>query len=107
MAQTLSLQFVSRGTSYRQIWRSKRYAIYETIGSASDVHYEVIRVLKYKKDFYGKTAGDEYYPSDKDWGKDGWTYITLESAKDKMRSLDNRIVFEGYNGKLVAKTVKV
>ena len=54
--------------------------------------YEVVKVRKRKKDRYAwgrqiAKKGDEYLPSPEEWGMYGWSYMTLEEAKEKLNEL--------------------
>ena len=41
--------------------------------------------------------GDEYLPSDGEWGRRGWTFIKLENAYNKFNELTEKIKIETKN----------
>jgi hypothetical protein len=85
----LAEEFTKNSYTFKQIFRDGNLAIYQQTGENGDVHFETVRIRKHKQDFHNKRAGDEYYPSDKAWGVDGFTFLSLESAKQKLKELKN------------------
>lgn len=63
-------------------------AIYEQ-RKGNTVRYEVMKLTKAKKDYepYGVKAGDIMLPSTNQWGRAGWTYLTLDAAEQKAYEL--------------------
>ena len=56
--------------------------------------FEVIKIQTTKKDWIinGKVvspAGQETYPSTSSWGTLGWSFNSLEKAKDKLEEINN------------------
>ena len=76
------------GFNYTLIERKDNVAIYEQRKNAI-LQYEVVIIRKRKKDndFAGTKSGDEYLPSTCEWGKFGWTYVTIDKAREKMSKI--------------------
>lgn len=69
----LSLIFRKSGVGYTQVARNNNVAIYRLVkGDATN--YEVIVIV------------DEQYPIDMSWGQMGWTCVTLDEARDRMKT---------------------
>ena len=81
--------FTKNGYQYQQIERKGNFAIYQQTGQFGDIHFELVRIKKYKSDFYTKKVGDEFYPGNETWGADGFTFLSLEAAKQKLIELKN------------------
>lgn len=66
-------------------------AIYEVAHNGVVREYEVWKLRVHKKDnpSYGITAGDIHKPSTREWGRFGWTFVSLESANKKFCHLIN------------------
>jgi hypothetical protein len=78
------------GFNHELLEREGNVAIYEQRKSThSSGYYEVVVIRKRKadNDFAGTKAGDEYLPCTNEWGIYGWTYLTLEKAREKMSKI--------------------
>lgn len=85
---------------HEQVWRDENYAIYKRWKDGGVApHFETIRIQKNKageRAFTDPKTGEkilvqceacESYPSEKMWGKTGWTFADVESAKAKVTEL--------------------
>jgi len=87
----VATEFTKQGYQFRQIERDGNLAIYQQTSEAGDIHFELVRIKKHKQDYHSKRAGDEYYPGTESWGVDGFTFLSLESAKQKLKEFRNQI----------------
>lgn len=87
----LATTFKKNTFTYELVQRDGDIAIYKQRLRPGEgcLAYEVIRVLKAETyEIMGNTVeAHEYAPGNESFGKDGWTYPTLERAKAKMREL--------------------
>ena len=76
------------GWTLNQIDRVGDLAIYAKTFPGGLIHsYEVIKVRKESEKAFPNgrvTPAHEAYPSSESWGEDGWTYMTLKEAQDKL-----------------------
>ncbi len=81
----LEKKFEKSGQLFTQIKREGDKAIYKR-GTAG---YEVIKIRSHNGYEIGgqKIKPGEMYPTDREWGKYGWTYLTLSAAETKFRQL--------------------
>lgn len=93
--KTLPNEFVKKGQSFRLIRREGNWSLWEKIIPASSSGdpdwrgWEVMKIKVAPKDIMIKgittlEAGDEYLPSDNQWGKEGWSYSSLAAAEERM-----------------------
>ena len=84
----LEEQFEHTGFNFQQITRKNNYAIYRKTKEGVR-NYEVVVIKSHDgKDIMGRYyEPSEIYPASSNWGHDGWTYISLESAVDKFNEL--------------------
>jgi len=67
---------------YRQHWPS---------GNPDNDVYEVVLPRVFNTDFRRQPVESyESYPASEEWGKRGWTYVTLADAQEKLEKLDSR-----------------
>lgn len=88
--RTIPEQYNKDGFNHHLLHRHGDVAIYEQRKPThTSSYYEVVIVSKHAKDndFVGTKAGDEYLPSTSEWGTYGWTYLTLEDAREKMSKI--------------------
>lgn len=83
----LASQFTKIGFSYTQIVRNGDLAIYRQFK-----HVEMFETVVISRHNGYEVAGSkiepaETYPSSEQWGTKGWTYSTLEHAKEKLAAL--------------------
>ena len=76
----LETEFKKFGESFKMLERTGNIAIFKR-----DSGYEVVKIRVRTKDSYiaGKlisSAGDEYYPSNEDFGAYGWCHVEHEAA---------------------------
>jgi len=74
------------GGVLKQVARDGNIAIYEQNGGMA---WEVIEVIRASA---GRIMGKDYperevYPGNEMWGRKGWTCMSLERAKEKMKQL--------------------
>lgn len=86
--RTIPTTYNKDGFNHLLLHRDGDVAIYEQ-RKGEFVRYEVVIIRKYTRDndFRKVEAGDEYLPCTNDWGRYGWTYITLEEAREKMSKI--------------------
>jgi len=88
----LPTTFKKGGWLHKQLQRNGNIAIYERTLNGERRHWEVIRVQVAKNSYTfpnGKEieAGDESYPTDRMWGKYGFTFACLDKAIKKAEEL--------------------
>lgn len=86
----LPSSFTRSGWLHDLVQRSKNRAIYSRHKPTSPApHYEVIRIVTQQPNTVGDIhyEGGECYPSDRQFGKLGWTFPTLEAAQAKYLTL--------------------
>lgn len=83
----LPTTFRSGGFKFRQLAREGEVALFEKTKGHKDCSYEVVRVLRRDARIaFGKMLPTcEVMPSSERWGKDGWAYRDLASARKKFR----------------------
>lgn len=76
------------GYTFTLLFNRGMVAIYEQ-RKGDVVRYEVVKIQEAKEDYepYGVKAGDLCVPTANQWGKNGWTFLTLEAAKAKANKL--------------------
>ena len=90
----LEKEFTQKGWSLKRLWRTDNIAIYERSKDGAALHYEVVRIKSHNgfqipgTDQVSEPA--EYYPSEKSWGVDGFTFNTTEEALAKADQLLNK-----------------
>jgi len=90
--KVLQQEFTKQGWLHRQLKREGEIALYHRELEGKRDHYEVIKVQKAKSShtFPNGTQveqGDESYPTDRTWGANGFTLMSLESALAKFKEL--------------------
>lgn len=93
--RTLEKVFTRKGFKHEQHMRSGEFAIYKRFHEDSILessNFELIRIQEAKHDHTFPNgsvvlAGSESYPSDRSWGKQGWTFPDFDSAVTKLNSL--------------------
>lgn len=92
--RTIPISYNKDGFNHLLMHRDGDVAIYEKRKNHIDptpdfVRYEVVIIRKYTRDndFHHVKVGDEYLPCTNDWGRYGWTYVTLQEAKEKMSKI--------------------
>ena len=88
----LQKEFTKQGWLHRQLKREGEIALYHRELEGKRDHYEVVKVQKAKNShtFPNGTQveqGDESYPTDRTWGANGFTLMSLESALAKFKEL--------------------
>lgn len=82
--------FSKSGWQFRQIERKGNLAIFERSKDEGKPHYEVVKIRAHNgfKIPGTETMAEpaEVYPSDTAWGRDGFTYSTLDEARQKLES---------------------
>lgn len=76
---------------YEQLYRKGNYAIYsQKHRDTGFTTYEAIIVKNHNGyEIAGvKIEASEVYPGDSQWGIFGWTYQTLDQAKNKIKQLE-------------------
>jgi hypothetical protein len=91
---TLPMEWNKGSWTYTHISREGDVAIYcQKHKTGTAVRFEVIIVQHLKErplpKGYVREAG-EWYPQSTQWGKAGWTFLTLEEAQDHARALASK-----------------
>lgn len=97
--------FTSKGFEFKQITRNGDMAIYEKCAPGSKCpSYEIVHITSHNGYVIqgNKIPASEVYPGDTQWGSHGWTYPSLQAAKDKFKEKQSMIE----KNKEVKKTVK-
>lgn len=89
--KTIEKKFVWKGAKRKLLDRKHDVAMYAVDGGGKP-SYEVVVVRNRKSDVYidGRkicSAGDEYLPSQREWGIYGFTHINLKDAISRMESM--------------------
>ncbi len=91
-------EFTLKGYTHTLMERNGRCAIYVVKDKVSSRHhYEVLHVLKHRvsRDINGRVLwqeGDEYLPSQSDWGEQVWTIVNLQDALSKYETETSRLL---------------
>lgn len=83
----IPLNFTSKGFDYHQIYRDGLWCIYRQTKPGTDIErFEVIKLHQDKQSerFGAIIPAHERYPSAQEWGKRGWTCLTMEAAKVRL-----------------------
>ena len=92
----MPLTFVKNTFAYEQVLRNGQIAIYkQRLNATADkpvrgcLAFEVIRIKQVPEgEMFGRPIeAHETGPSNSSWGREGWTYPTLERAKEKFKEL--------------------
>ena len=78
--------FSKDGFKFTQLKREGRVCIYSQVPDGGEFRAFEVIIIKYRKErqINGKVLpAQEAYPSDSDWGKMGWTFISLEKAEQR------------------------
>lgn len=83
-------QFTRDGYIFAEVWRQANVAIYSQTreGARAPAAWELVklRVVKaHPKDV--DQSPKENYPSSEEWGKRGWTFLTLAEPQDRATRL--------------------
>jgi len=87
----LEKSFTRKKFQYDQIYRKNNLAIYtQTHTESKGLTFEVILIKSHNGYEIAGTRIEpsEVYPGDSQWGILGWTYQTLEAAKNKLKQLE-------------------
>lgn len=87
----LPLRFEKNGFLYWQLVRTPAAAIYEQrTKDGRSIFFEVWRVRRRRARvvFGHETPATEVIPGNESWGKDGWTFYTLDRARAKYDDLN-------------------
>lgn len=87
----IETEFFRKHWHHKQVFREGDIAIYKRWRVESNPHYEVIRVQRQQaREFKGvHYEAAERYPTEGQWGEQGWTYMTIEDALAKSHLLLN------------------
>ena len=91
--EPLPLSFRDRGFLYEQVERQGEVAIYSQTNHSGIVRYEVIRIRIQPEHTWptGVTTPEkEAYPGSTSWGRLGWTFFGLETARAKLLALQGQ-----------------
>lgn len=95
--EKLQTEFEKRGFKFLQLWRNNKFALYEvTNAETKDMFYEFIKIkIANESNFRGKHFDKrEIYPSDNEWGLNGFTYRHLDAeTKEHILNKFHHIVF--------------
>ena len=86
----LPTQFTESGWNHLQIWRSDSAAVYKRWKETSPrPHFEAIRISKNAagERFGGHFEACESYPTERQWGDNGWSYDDQDEAMAKAGTL--------------------
>jgi hypothetical protein len=88
----LPLQFKKHGYTYNLVIRGSKTAIYSQHIDNLLIGFEVIKIRvrppRYNHFLKRKEHAREYYPTNEQWGKFGWTCKTIERAKEVYKSIN-------------------
>jgi hypothetical protein len=88
----LSQEIRKNGFIYKLMNRSAKKAIYAQYLNNLLIGYEVIKIRVHPPRYNGFLLRDEsareVYPSSEQWGKNGWTCMTLEKALERYNQID-------------------
>lgn len=95
--KTIKEKFTRQGYESTLIERNEHCAIYERKDVSSRVvHFEVVRIKKHTHvrqiGEYTSNIGDEYLPSDNQWGTHGWTIPNYDRAKQKFDEVTQLVI---------------
>lgn len=78
------------GYTHRLMKREGNIALY-SLTRFGRMSYEVVKIRAYKTDraFINRKAGDEYLPSNEEWGTYGFTFNSLSDAERHFKALTN------------------
>ncbi len=102
----LEEEIKTNGFIYNQEFRNNKFAIYSQWLNNEIIAYELIRIRKNKdRVFFGKHfEACESYPTNKEWGKLGWTFKNYSDAVKRLtvyskdlRNIEQRVNIEGNN----------
>jgi len=84
-------QYKKNGFSFDIIERDGEFAIAKGVRGSGVVSFEVITIRQHNGLNFGDrtTEPAEYPPSNTEWGSKGWTYRSIEMARDKFYELAN------------------
>ncbi len=85
--KAINKQFLSKGYRFKQIHRDGVFAVYERLRVGTNrKHYEVIKIQSHNGySIAGKAyPASEYYPSSRDWGTSGFTYLSKRESFEKI-----------------------
>jgi hypothetical protein len=88
--QPLCSEFKHCGYNYRQIKREGNVAIYSQAKGGVVLAYEVIVIRNRPARTWpnGKTTPEhEAYPGNEEWGRFGWTCVTLDRALERFECM--------------------
>jgi hypothetical protein len=89
--QVLELELEDGRFKYLQVERQGDVALYtQTHKASGNIRYEVIKIKVQREHTWPNgvtTPEKEAYPGSGSWGRDGWTFFTLETAQAKMTQL--------------------
>ncbi len=83
----IETNFRSKGFDYHQVYRDGLWCIYRQTKPKTDIErFEVIKLHadKQSERFGAVIPAHERYPSPQEWGKRGWTCLTLADAKVRL-----------------------
>jgi hypothetical protein len=87
----IETEFTQKGWQLRQLSRVDDIAIYERSKEGAAPHYEVVRIKSHNGFQIPGTEQmsepAEYYPSEKSWGVDGFTFSTIKDASERLAKL--------------------
>lgn len=88
--------FTGNGFVHEQIERVGSFAIYRRFKQGGgQEHFEVVRIRSHNgftiPGTNKKAPAAETYPSNEKWGKDGWTFPTIDSAREKFGELCGKV----------------
>jgi len=89
--QVLELELEDGRFQYTQVERRENVALdTQTHKASGTIRYEVIKIRIQPEHTWPNgvtTPEKEAYPGSGSWGRDGWTFFTLETAQAKMAQL--------------------
>jgi len=93
-------EFTKYGDFFRLVRRERNLAIYERKSILGTLAWETVRIRKQScdKECFGNIvayAGDEYLPTNEEFGTHGWYCTTFEAAEKKFNDLLKEIEANG------------
>jgi hypothetical protein len=91
--RTIQETFQKGGWAFRRIKRHGNWAIFERTALRDNAkpHYEVVRIRSHNGFKIPGTAEtskpSEFYPSDAAWGRDGFTFLTIQQAQNRFEEV--------------------
>lgn len=88
----LPAEFIQKGWTHKEVWRDEDIRIFERWKPSSPSHhFEVVRIRHNAERTIGgvKLEASESYPSEREWGTNGFSFQELPLAITKAKTLSS------------------